>query len=92
VGGAIDIGQAAPIFPLMILDQIRKRLSGGFRPFIIRTSDGREFRVSHPEFFAVGKYEVTVVDDEGDIDTLAALQIASIKSLTGRGRSGKRAA
>jgi len=76
----------------MILAQIRKRLTGGFQPFIIRTSDGREFRVPHPEFIAVGKYEVAVVDQDGDIDTVAALHIASIKSLTGRSRSGRRAA
>ena len=76
----------------MILDQIRKRLTGGFQPFVIRTSDGREFKVPHPEFIAVGKYEVAVVDRDGHIDTLAPLHIASIKSLTGVGRYRKRAA
>ena len=75
----------------MNLDLIRKRVTGGFRPFVIRTSDGREFKVPHPEFIAVGKYAVAVVDAEGDIDTIAALHIASIKDLTGR-RSGRRAA
>jgi hypothetical protein len=39
----------------------------------------------------VGKYAVAVVDSDGDIDTIAALHIASIKDLTGR-RSGRRAA
>jgi hypothetical protein len=75
----------------MNLDLIRKRVVGGFRPFVIRTSDGREFKVPHPEFIAVGKYAVAVVDADGDIDTIAALHIASIKDLTGR-RSGGRAA
>ncbi len=75
----------------MILDQIRKRLTGGFQPFVIRTSDGREFKVPHPEFIAVGRYAVAVVDADGDIDTIAALHIASIRDLTGR-RSGGRAA
>lgn len=75
----------------MNLDLIRKKLSGGFQPFIIRTSDGREFKVPHPEFIMVGKYAVAVVDADGDIDTIAALHIASIKDLTGR-RSGRRAA
>jgi hypothetical protein len=75
----------------MNLDLIRKRVIGGFQPFVIRTSDGREFKVPHPEFVAVGKYAVAVVDADGDIDTIAALHIASIKDLTGR-RSGRRAA
>lgn len=76
----------------MDLDLIRKRLTGGFQPFVIRTSDGREFNVPHPEFIAVGKYEVAVVDRDGHIDTLAPLHIVSIKSLTGRGRKNRQAA
>lgn len=75
----------------MNLDLIRKKLSGGFQPFVIRTSDGREFKVPHPEFIMVGKYAVAVVDADGDIDTIAALHIASIKDLRGR-RSGRRVA
>jgi hypothetical protein len=47
--------------------------------------------VPHPEFIMLGKYAVAVVDADGDIDTIAALNIASIKDLTGR-RSGRRAA
>ena len=76
----------------MDLDLIRKKLPGGFRPFVIRTSDGREFKVPHPEFIAVGKYEVAVVDRDGHIDTLAPLHIVSIKSLVGRSRKNQQAA
>ena len=61
--------------------EIRKRITGGFRPFVIRTSDGREFKVPHPEFVAVGKYDVAVVDDEGHINSIAYLHITSIKDL-----------
>ena len=76
---------------VMNLDLIRKKLIGGFQPFVIRTSDGRMFKVPHPEFIMVGRYAVAVVDADGDIDTIAALHITSIKDLTGR-RSGRRAA
>lgn len=76
----------------MVLSEIRKRLTGGFQPFVIRTSDGREFKVPHPEFILVAKYAVVVVDDEGDPNTIAALHIASIKDLVGRGKRGKQAA
>lgn len=70
----------------MNLEKIRKKLTGGFQPFVLRTSDGREFDVPHPEFIAVGKYEVAVVDKEGDIDLLDPLHLVSIKSLTGHKR------
>ncbi len=65
----------------MNLDKIRKQLSGGFRPFVIRTSDGREFDVPHPEFIALGKGDIAVVDKDGDINVLDSLHIVSLKSL-----------
>lgn len=65
----------------MNLDKIRKQLTGGFRPFVIRTSDGREFDVPHPEFIAVGKGDIAVVDKDGDINVLDSLHIVSLNSL-----------
>lgn len=64
----------------MNVEKIRKRLGRGFRPFVLRTSDGREFEVPHPEFIALGKFDVAVVDSEGDINLLDALHIVSIKT------------
>lgn len=61
--------------------EIRRRITGGFTPFIILTSDGREFKVPHPEFLAVGRYAVAVVDDEGFMNNIALLHIASLKDL-----------
>ena len=63
----------------MNVEKIRKRMSGGFRPFVLRTSDGREYRIPHPEFIALSKYEVVVVDANGDIDILDPFHIASIR-------------
>ena len=68
----------------MSIEKIRKRVTGGFQPFILRTSDGREYSVPHPEFIMFGKFEVAVVDRDGDIDLLDPLHIVSLKSLTGR--------
>jgi len=34
----------------MNLEDIQQRLTNGFRPFVLRTSDGREFPVLHKEF------------------------------------------
>ena len=63
----------------MNVEKIRKRLSGGFRPFLLRTSDGREYQIPHPEFIALAKNEVVVVNSNGDFDILDALHIVSIK-------------
>ena len=62
------------------MDKIRKHLTGGFRPFVLRTSDGREFNIPHPEFIAVGASDVAVVDKQGDINLLEVLHIVSIKT------------
>jgi len=76
----------------MNIAEIRQRITGGFRPFVIRTSDGREFKVPHPEFMAIGKYAIAVVDRDGHINTIAPLHIASIKDLAIRGKKPNQAA
>jgi hypothetical protein len=63
----------------MNLDDIRKRLSNGFKPFVIRTSDGREFPVPHKEFIMVTRRSVVVADEEGYVDILDPLHIASVR-------------
>lgn len=60
----------------MNLEDIRRRLSNGFKPFIIRTSDGREFSVPHKEFVFLTKRSVIVADEEGYVDILDPLHIA----------------
>jgi hypothetical protein len=73
----------------MNVAEIRKRITRGFQPFVIRTSDGREFKVPHPEFIAIAPNAIAVVDDDGHINTIVALHIASIKDLVGRGKKRK---
>jgi hypothetical protein len=65
----------------MNIERIRRRLSGGFRPFVIRTSDGREYEVPHPEFILIAPHEIGVVSKDGYVDTLAPLHIVSIRSV-----------
>jgi hypothetical protein len=67
----------------MNLDEIRKRLTNGFRPFIIRTSDGREFSVPHKEFVLVTKRSVVIADEEGYVDILDPLHITSVQEVGG---------
>ena len=65
----------------MNVEQIRARLTGGFRPFAIRTSDGREYPVPHPEFLAVGRHAVGVVDKQGYIVSLDPQHIVALQDL-----------
>ena len=75
----------------MTAAEIRKRITNGFQPFVIRTSDGREFKVPHPEFIMLAKYAVAVVDEDGDVNTIAYFHIASIKDLVPRKKSRRAA-
>ena len=75
----------------MNLEQIRQRVSGGgFRPFALRTSDGREYAVRHPEMVLVAPRSVGVVDREGEIVTLDALHIVAIKDLRAKTSCGSK--
>jgi len=66
----------------MNLDQIRHRIAGGgFHPFSLRTSDGREYAVRHPEMVLVAPRSVAVVAPDGEIVTLDALHIVAIRNL-----------
>lgn len=66
----------------MNLDQVRHRISGGgFHPFSLRTSDGREYAVRHPEMVLVAPRSVAVVGPDGEIVTIDALHIVAIKNL-----------
>ena len=67
----------------MNLDEIRKRLTNGFRPFIIRPSEGREFSVPYKEFVLVTKRSVVIADDEGYVDILDPLHITSVQEVGG---------
>jgi hypothetical protein len=68
----------------MNLERLRQRLSAGFRPFCLRTSDGHEYAVRHPELVLVGPRTLAVLDKEGEIVTLDPLHIVALKDLPGR--------
>jgi len=67
------------------LERIRHRVSGGgFQPFALRTSDGREYAVRHPEMVLIAPRSLAVVDRDGEIVTLDALHIVTIQNLRAR--------
>jgi hypothetical protein len=69
----------------MNLELIRQCVSGGgFQPFAVRASDGREYAVRHPELVLVAPRSIAVVDRDGEIVTLDALHIVAVKNLRAR--------
>lgn len=69
---------------MLNLQHIRDRLGASFEPFIIRLSDGRSFDVPHPDFIAVGRGVVVVVDKRDCSYKLDALHIVSIDDAAAR--------
>ena len=71
----------------MNVEQIRKRLHEDPKPFVIRLSDGRRFRIPH-EDIAIGRHVVLVIDDDGYGVNIDPLHIVSLDDV--RAKDGKR--
>ncbi len=65
----------------MNIARIQQRVTKGLRPFALRTSDGREYAVRHPECVLVGPHSLAVLDADGEIGTLDPLHVVAIKDL-----------
>ncbi len=57
---------------------IRQQLVGQ-KPLTIRTSDGKEFPVPHPEFVLVGRHNIVIEDENGLLDIIDPLHVVSIR-------------
>ena len=64
-------------------ESIRQQLVGQ-GPMIIRTSDGKEYPVPHPEFVLIGRHNVVVEHTKGFLDIIDPLHIVSIRPGTRR--------
>ncbi|MEK7685922.1 MAG: hypothetical protein AAB466_10920 [Verrucomicrobiota bacterium] len=62
----------------MNVQLIVQRLRNGFKPFTLQLSDGRSFPVPHPEFIAVSRHAVVVMDKEGFPVSIDPLHIVSV--------------
>ena len=65
----------------MNIARIQQRLARGFRPFALRTSDGHEYAIRHPECVLIGPRSLAVLDSDGEIATLDPLHVVAIKDL-----------
>ncbi|HYV28731.1 MAG TPA: hypothetical protein VFA77_14445 [Candidatus Eisenbacteria bacterium] len=73
----------------MNVEQIRKRLHEDPKPFVIRLSDGRRFRIPH-EDIAIGRHVVLVIDDDGyglNIDPLHIVSLDDVPAKNGKRKS-----
>lgn len=59
-------------------EQIREKLTGT-GPFLIRTSDGKEFVVPHSEFVLVGRKNLVIEDDHGSFEIIDPMHVVSIR-------------
>ncbi len=52
-----------------------------FIPFIVKTSDGKQYRVKHPDYVAISPKggRITVYADEETSTTLSALHIVAVE-------------
>jgi hypothetical protein len=65
----------------MHVDRIRQAIRRHpFVPFLLRLNDGREFRIPHPDYIAVSRREVYVIDAESEAGIfLEPVLIASLE-------------
>lgn len=72
----------------MNVDEIRNQLKQ-LGPHIVRTSDGREYRVPHPEFVMAGRRNVVFEGEDGLIEVVDPLHVVAIrKSPASKGKNG----
>ncbi|HWB60813.1 MAG TPA: hypothetical protein VG733_15055 [Chthoniobacteraceae bacterium] len=70
-------------------DEIRKLMHAiPFESFVVRTSDGRQYRVKHPDYVAISPRggRVTLFDDEETTTTLTSLHIVGVEKHRARSR------
>lgn len=73
---------------MLNLQHVRDRLGRDFRPFKIRLSDGGSFDVPHPDFIAVGRGVILLIDAEDRSHMIDALHVVSLDSPDGAEHNG----
>ena len=70
----------------MILDEVRKRLTGDFKPFLVRMSDGREYPVLDRFAIIVGPRVLVLLDDDNCTVRIEALHVVGISDMPAKRR------
>ena len=64
-------------------EAIRKQTMGP-GPFLIRTSDGKQYLAPHGEFIGFTRHYMFVEDEKGGLDIIDPLHVVSIKPVSRR--------
>ena len=75
---------------LSMTDEVRKRLHAApFQPFMVKTSDGKQYRVRHPDYAAISPKggRLVLFADEETTTTVSALHIVAVEALPVKSRS-----
>ncbi len=59
-------------------DLIRRHLTG-VGSFIIRTTDGKEFKVPHADFVLIGRHNLVIEHANGYLDIVDPLHVVSVR-------------
>ena len=73
----------------MSLDEIRRQLNKQ-GPHIVRTSDGHEYTVPHPEFAMVGRFYLVIEEPDGFIEIIEPRHVVAIRKTPSRNRKAGR--
>jgi hypothetical protein len=71
-------------------DEVRKLLHAvPFQPFFVKTSDGKQYRVKHPDYVAISPKggRLTLFDEEETTTTVSALHIVAVEPARAKARS-----
>ena len=72
-------------------EEVRKLMHAEpFVRFLVKTSDGKQYRVKHPDYVAISPKggRLTVYADEETSTTLSALHLVAVEPLRTRSRRG----
>jgi hypothetical protein len=60
-----------------------------FAPFMVKTSDGKQYRVKHPDYVAISPKggRITLYDDEETTTTVSALHMVAVEVLRTRSKA-----
>ena len=62
-----------------MIEQIRKRLENGFKPFVLGLSDGRRFVIPHRDFIAISARTIVVIDKDELAVSINPLHVVSVE-------------
>ena len=64
--------------------EVIKKQTSGPGPFIIRTSDGKQYQTPHGEFIGFTRHYMFIEDEKGGVDIVDPLHVVAIRPVRKR--------